>query len=74
MNSIMSTQDQSNIARESGEDRVATLMAVKPVEWRRFDRLLRDSLFSIRHAEKLANERHSWLENFTPGEDAEPID
>ena len=68
MTSIMSTQDESNIARESGEDRVATLMAVKPVRVETInDRLLRDSLWAINHAEKL-------FENFTPGEDAEPID
>lgn len=55
MNEVMSTQDKLNIDRESGEDRVARLMSIKPTEID--DSLLKASLWAISRIEQLAKAR-----------------
>lgn len=55
MNDIFSPQDKANIARESIEDRVTALMAIKPTVIN--DALLKASLWAISRIEQLAKER-----------------
>lgn len=55
MNTTFSPQDKANIARESIEDRVTALMAIKPTVIN--DSLLKASLWAISRIEQLAKER-----------------